>query len=431
MAVPNIDDIREYNPWIEGKKFEVPEFKRPIFQSVYDTADKRKFITAITGLRRVGKTVLLKQIGNEMQGERFFFSFEEDAFANYASLKSVVETFLKMGEKPAIFLDEIGRIKGWAGLLKKFHDLGKATFVVSGSSSIEINKGKESLAGRIMEFYLSPWSFSEFLNIKKVAIPKVDFGNLEKAYLKWKPQREFLREYLQKGGFPELHDVGEQELIKKYIKSTTVDKIVFEDLPKTFPIEHVDKLYDLMRYIAREPGNLTIASHVGEALELSKDTVRKYLFYLKYAYLIDILPVEGSTLKSFKKPKKVYVSTPAISYGMFPEIEEPRLAETCVYQKLRELTENVFFYRDPQKHEVDFTGNFAVEVKWKEKILKEDLNNLAYYLEKKKKKTGFLVNKSEFSKREINGKEIYLLPLDFFLGLQNPNGVKTQRVVFP
>lgn len=417
MAVPNIEDIREYNPWEEGKTFDVPSFKRDYYHEILSIVKKRNFITAITGLRRIGKTVLMKQIGNELDGNKYFFSFEEDPYANYASLKTVIETFLRMGEKPTIFLDEIGRINGWAGLLKKYHDLGKATFVVSGSSSLQLTKGKESLAGRMMEFSLTPWGFSEFLKLNGIDPKSPTISNPEKSYLSWKSQSEKLHEFIRTGGFPELHSLTDVNLIKKYVRSTTVDKIIFEDLPKTFNIEDITKVYDIMEYVARESGNIMVTSHLGEALEISKDTVRKYLLYLNYAYLIGILPIEGSTLKSFKKPKKVYVASPSISYGMFPNTDESRLAESAVYQKLSELTNKLFFYRDPQKREVDFSGEFIVEVKWKEKIMHDDLKTLVYYLTKRNKNYGILVTKKEFDRKEIDGKVIFLLPLDFFLAL--------------
>jgi predicted AAA+ superfamily ATPase len=417
MAIPTVEDMKAYNPWIEGRRFDTPAFKREAYEIIFNAVKKRKFIVAVTGLRRIGKTTLIKQIGNEIEGDRFFFSFEEDVYANYDSLKSVVEYFIRIGERPVIFLDEISRVEGWAGLLKKYHDLGKASFVVSGSASLGISKGKESLAGRLMEFNLEPWSFKEFLAIKGTKIPKVELSDLERSYLRWRPQGHLLPEFLKKGGFPELYEIAEPELIRKYIKSTSVEKIIFEDIPKTFMVEEKGKLYDIMEYVAKESGNILVLSHLGDALELSKDTTRKYLLYLQYAYLINILSVEGSTLKSFKKPKKAYASTSAICYGVDPNIEESRLVETAVYQKLRELTSTVFFYRDPAKREVDFTGDFTVEVKWKDKVLSSDMDNLVYYLRKKNKKSGFLINKNEFAVKEIKGKTIYFLPLDFFLCL--------------
>lgn len=239
MPVPVLEDIKAYNPWIEGKEFKTPYFKRTIYSEVKKMLLKKKFIIALTGLRRVGKTTLMKQLGNELNGNKFFFSFEEDAFANYASLKQVIETFLEMSEKPTIFLDEIGRIKSWAGLLKKYHDLGKALFVVSGSAALQISKGKESLAGRLMEYKLIPWQFEEYLALKGIKVKKFDAKNIQKSYLQWNKTRDNeVIAFLKKGSFPELINSESDSDIKKYIRSSTIDKIIFEDIPSIFQIEN-------------------------------------------------------------------------------------------------------------------------------------------------------------------------------------------------
>jgi predicted AAA+ superfamily ATPase len=67
MAVPSLEEIREYNPWISGENFDVPKFKRNIYSRVKEEIEKRKFVVGLLGIRRIGKTVLMKQIGNEIQ----------------------------------------------------------------------------------------------------------------------------------------------------------------------------------------------------------------------------------------------------------------------------------------------------------------------------------------------------------------------------
>jgi predicted AAA+ superfamily ATPase len=183
MAVPSIEEIAEYNPWLRGEKFEVPDFKRSIYSKVKEEVERRKFIVALLGLRRIGKTVLMKQIGNEIDGEKFFFSFDEEAYQNIESLKFIISHFLRIAKsKPYIFLDEIGRIKGWAGVIKKYHDLGKASFILSSSSYLHLTKGKESLAGRLEDFVLTPWSFDEYLRLKGKRVGLAKDSNIERAY---------------------------------------------------------------------------------------------------------------------------------------------------------------------------------------------------------------------------------------------------------
>ncbi|MEM5828424.1 MAG: ATP-binding protein [Candidatus Aenigmatarchaeota archaeon] len=418
MAVPSIEEIREYNIWIKGEKFEVPSFKRNIYNKIKEEIEKRKFIVAIVGMRRIGKTVLMKQIGNELEGEKFFFSFDEEAYQNLESLKFVISTFLKLSKgKPYIFLDEIGRIKGWAGVLKKYHDLNKATFIISSSSYLHITKGKESLAGRLKDFVLYPWSFEEYLKFKGFEIKSVENENLEKAYtlLDSEKYSNEIIEYIKRGGFPEIFDEKDDSEIKKYIKNSTVEKIVFEDLPSIFNIESKDKLYDLLIYLASNSGCIVNYKNIGSVLEISKDTVKKYIFYLEKALLIDSVKIFGSVLKGIRKGKKIYPLSSGITFSYQSSYNESMLVENVVFTKLKSECNEVKFYRDPYKREVDFIADgIPIEVKWKDYIDKDDLKNLIYFMSKFNKKFGIVVSKF-FDIKEINSKKIYILPLHFFL----------------
>lgn len=417
MAV-TLDDIKDYNPALRGECFEVPKFRREVYYAIKSVVSQKKFIVALTGLRRVGKTTILKQVYNDLEGDKFFFSFEEDRFANYNSLKEVIELFIRLGNKPTIFLDEVGRVKGWAGLIKKYHDLNLARFVVSGSSALQLTKGKESLAGRMMEYKISPWQFGEFLRLHNLSVESLritNFESIEREYLKWGGKgNEMITDFLKKGSFPELADVDDESEIKKYVKSTTLEKIIFEDIPHIFAVEDKSKLYEIMNYIGRESGSIVKYSHIGEFLEMSKDTVKKYIFYLKFSYLVDLLAVEGSTIKGMRRPQKIYASCAPISFALSDIYEESRLVENAVFDKLRNSFENIYYFRDAQKHEVDFVGAVVVESKWKNEITLSDISSLLYYMKKRKIKNAIVIGK-EFDIIEKGDKKIFVLPLAFFL----------------
>lgn len=102
--------------------------------------------------------MLVKQV---LGKDAFYFSFDEKKYANPESLKQAVEVFIGEKEKPVIFLDEVFRVEDWAGVLKKYHDQKRARFVVSGSSSLLIKKGIESLSGRLFTYYLPPLHFDD------------------------------------------------------------------------------------------------------------------------------------------------------------------------------------------------------------------------------------------------------------------------------
>ncbi len=417
MAVPSVEEIAEYNPWLRGEQFEVPVFKRKMYAEIKNEITKGKFIVGIVGIRRVGKTILMKQIGNELEGERFFFSFDEEAYQNTESLKFVISHFVKISkEKPRIFLDEIGRIRGWSGAIKKYHDLGRANFVLSSSSYLHLTKGKESLAGRLKDFTLRPWSFEEYLRLNNREVDIVKESNIERAYTAFKYSYEKeAKDFLKNGSFPEIAGEENEFEIKKYVKNSTVEKLVFEDLPRIFPIEHVDKVYDILINIVRNNGLILNYSNLGGILQLSKDTVKRYVFYLTKSLIIDSVPLFGSSTKALRKGRKFYSSCPPIAFAYQEYYNEPSLVENAVLNKLQEHFDNVKFYRDSLKREVDFiAGNVPVEVKWSTDIYPEDLRNILFFMNRHNLKRGIIVAR-RFDVIERDSRKIYVLPLEFFL----------------
>lgn len=419
MAIPSVEEIKEYNTWVKGENFKVPEFKRKVYGAIKNEIERAKFVVGFVGIRRVGKTILMKQIGNEIKGEKFFFSFDEEAYQNIESLKFIISYFTELSEgKPYIFLDEIGRIKGWASIIKKYHDLNKANFIVSSSSYLHLTKGKESLAGRLKDFILRPWSFAEYLGLsgKKVEVPKET--NIEKAYINLKKRYGGeINNYIKKGSFPEIIDEENESEIKRYVKNSTIEKLIFEDLPRIFPVENVDKIYDIMSYIAKTTGLILNYSNLGQMLSLSKDTVKRYVFYLEKALIINSVSLYGSYAKALRKGKKVYSACPPISFSYQEYYNEPALIENVVLNKLQEHFENIRFYRDVFGREVDFiVNNVPIEVKWQSNISSEDLKNILYFMDKYKLNKGMVIGK-KFDIIKKDAKSIYVLPLDFFLVL--------------
>ena len=152
--------------------------------SVLEANLEHPLMLNIVGLRRVGKSTILKQLIGKLLHQNvkpiniFYFLFD------YASqikkpefLDEVLSAYfsgilgkpnLSLEERSYVFLDEIQYIDDWQAVVKKYYDLSgkKVKFILTGSQSVLLKgKSKESLAGRIFDFYLPPLSFLEFLKI--------------------------------------------------------------------------------------------------------------------------------------------------------------------------------------------------------------------------------------------------------------------------
>ncbi len=407
MVVPTKQEIMGFSPFNTGGKEELPLYRRKYFSEVKRSFDTSELIVAITGLRRTGKTTLMKQLFDK---NVFYFSFDEKKYANSDALKRVIDVFLQEGEKPLIALDEIFRVEDWAGVIKKYHDQKLARFVISGSSSLLIKKGVESLSGRMLEHYLPPLQFDEFLEMKGVS-PEKSIG-LADVFSTKKRYSEELGEFFKKGSFPEIVKMDEETAIK-YIRTSTVEKIVFDDIPSAFGIENPSKLYDLLKLCATSSGGLFTEVNFAEAVQMSRSAVSDYLLYLNKAFLVNVLYQSGSFQKALKKQKKIFVKTASMYNALAENPSIGQAAETAVFDKLSSL--NPSFYRDAQKREVDFVTPIPIEVKFRSSVTTQDTDNLVYYLDKHKKNSGIMVTKDMFDEKQIGGKRISFIPLDVFL----------------
>jgi predicted AAA+ superfamily ATPase len=243
--------------------------------------------------------------------------------------------------------------------------------------------------------------------------------NIKRAYTSFKHVNESdLKQFLKKGAFPKIAYEDDDFEIKKYVKNSTVEKLIFEDLPKIFPIENIDKVYDILINIVRNNGYIINYSNLGSILQLSKDTVKRYVFFLEKVMIITSVSLYGSYTKALRKGKKFYSACSPIAFA-YQDFYEPSLVENVVLNKIREHSADIRFYRDSLKREVDFVvDNIPIEVKWKNEIYYEDLKSVFYFLNKYNLKKGIVVAK-KFDIVEKNSKKIYIFPLDFFLLLSS------------
>jgi len=272
------------------------------------------------------------------------------------------------------------------------------------------------LAVRLEDFVLTPWSFDEYLRLKGKRVGIAKDSNIERAYTSFRYEyKNDLIQFLKSGAFPEIADESDDFEIKKYVKKLTVEKLIFEDLPRVFPVEHVDKVCDILIHIVKNNGSIINYSNLGSILQLSKDTVKRYIFYLENALIISYVSLHGSYTKALRKGEKFYSACSPIAFAYQEYYNEPNLVENAVLNKLQQHFDKIKFYRDSLKREVDFVvNNIPIEVKWKSNISFEDLKNVLYFMDKYKSNKAIVVAKN-FDIINKNAKKIYILPLDFFL----------------
>lgn len=409
------DTLIDFNPWWKAQ-FAL-EFKdRDIYGEMKRFLSMPQII-ALTGLRRVGKTMIMLKMAEDYISRGFdprniiYFSFDE--FRD-VGIRDVIKAYEGLMERSAregrylLLLDEIQKLHDWENQLKALYDsMGKSMKIaISGSESLFIGrKSKETLAGRIFEFKVDPLTFPEFLSFKGAA--------MKPAGLHERELKRLLSEFTLTLGFPEL--VGaDKAVVRKYVKESIIEKIVFRDIPGLFPVKDTGVLESLLNIFTEEPGQLVEVSKLANEMNVSRQTLSAYLSYLEDSFLIrKLYNFSGSRRKTERKLKKIYpaiVSPDLLFRG--DELSQSKVFEWLIVSQLGVE----FFWRDPYKNEVDAviqTGQkpLPIEIKYG----KADFGGLLAFMRKFGVRKGYIISQDREEKRMFRGKSVSVVPAFKFL----------------
>lgn len=374
--------IVEQNPQWGGTLFPTPQEKRDIFGPLYESLTS-PLMTFVSGPRRVGKSVVLKQLINHLitqdkvrPARILFFEFLPKQTRD--QIRDVYQYFkeniLQTEESTYLFFDEVQVIQGFEITLKDIYDAldqTKTKLVVTGSPSMSYKrKMAESLAGRYIPYRLFPLNFREYLRLKTSPLQsKLDelagdhvtrIGMLEELNMEFK-------RFLSWGRLPQMLTLSDTE--KAYYLEATTDQSITKDALDYFRIENPGALSAMYLYLCQNNGHVITKDHVSKASGISLVTVGNYL---------DVLELMGSTYTVYNSTnpiiklnsaRKIYVSSMvALKNSKYdPQTAFGFAAESYVLERLLERHELVTFYRNRTK-EVDFLlpkKKIAYEVKYR------------------------------------------------------------------
>jgi hypothetical protein len=406
-------NLFRYNPhWREGFNYGYDK-KRDLYHELIKHIDERP-VLGIVGLRRTGKTVLLKQlidylIGMDHPRDRIiYFSFDEEVAPIHEVMKEFASrTGKDLGEldRVHVFLDEIQKLEGWQNQVKYYYDTyPNIKFYVSGSSSLFLRKrAEESLAGKIFLFELHVLSFREFLRFKD----KDDMVEKPKMF------REALAdevEFYARRQLPELV-TADQAFVDMYVKSI-ISKVIYEDLPKIFPIEYEDALERILKIVASKPGIVTDYRGLASDLGISRKTLSNYISYLEKGFLIrKHYNFSRNLLTSEKKMKKLYLTNTTFQFALSETQEFSQVMENLVVSS----SGTRFFWRKGN-FEVDAVlsgdeGIIPVESKYKDTVRDRELKGLLKFIEEFSAPKGLVVTKDLNTARRIKDRRVEFRPL--------------------
>ncbi len=380
--------------------------ERLLFNQIKKHIDSPEAIV-ITGMRRVGKTSLIRFIYDKIDSDNKIFLdlenplnqkyFEEE---NYEKIKSTIEFLgVDFTRKSYLFLDEIQLLKNLPSVIKYLIDHYKVKCFLTGSASYYLkNLFAESLVGRKYLFELFPLDFKEFLSFKESNIKLPDNpDNISKPI--FDTISNLYEEYLLFGGFPEVvlkKNISEK---KKSLEDIFTSYFQLEVL-KLGDFRRNDKIRDLILLLMQRVGTKLDIKKLSRELSVSRPTLHQYISFLEETYFIKtIRPFSKGKDIEIRKIPKVYLCDCGL-VNNFAKLDEGALFENSIFQNLR-IKGEVNYYQKKSGAEIDFILNKDTAIEVKINPSKQDAKKLSKIADELGIKKAVIVSKRYSDLKDI------------------------------
>lgn len=447
------ENIRSINPWWRNESpSDLPKFHRWAFRRLKHLLDKGMTpATVLRGPRRVGKTILLKQIIQDLlregvaPGRILYVPFDELpsleaiqepvlAVARWYEkeiLKASFNAATKAGDPVYVFFDEVQNLESWAPQVKSLVDNHPIRALITGSSSLRIEAGRDSLAGRITSVDLGPLFIREIAELRfgDAVAPFWGDNGLDKIVTRdfWIQAKQRAKQetslrtrafaaFSERGAYPIAHEKAENPWpeVADYLNETVIQRAIQHDLRMGVRGQKRDeKLLEEVfrlccRYAGQAPGQRAFVPEIHQALagNVGWNRILSYLRFLDGTLLIRLIKPLELRLKKQKSPPKICLCDHALRASWLQEVvpldpaglsQNPHLADLAGHLAESALgyflasipnLDAAYFPPRAAEPEVDFvltvgTKRIPVEVKYRQHIdPHQDTLGLRAFLEK-------------------------------------------------
>jgi predicted AAA+ superfamily ATPase len=360
------------------KRFLYSELKRYL---------NHKNVLVITGMRQVGKTTLMKQLFDEIDGPKLWFDFDNPLDMLYfedINYDAIYERFSReaeaSGRRLFLFIDEIQNYPAITKIIKYHIDKYGVKYIVTGSSNYYLkNLFPESLSGRKFLFILSPLSFKEYLYFNDKINPPNQQKNIgetitENSLINYKKFEADYDDYLEYGGFPEVvttENKATRAMILKNIFASFFEK----DIKILSDMKEIRELRDLILLLVPRTGNILDITKISSELKISRQKVYSYLELLQGFFFLYLVPKFSKSIdRAVAGGKKVYFADTGL-LNLIGKVNEGQLFENAVANQLKEYGD-LSYYNNRNKSEIDFILNKEIAFEVKINALERDNKKL-------------------------------------------------------
>ena len=392
--------------------------ERPLYVDKIMAYVDTPFVKILTGVRRCGKSTILKMIMERLKTERNIpedriiscrFDSMEYKDKTTKEIYTLLKDQLSSTGRNYLFLDEVQEIKGWEKVVNSLaSDFDVDLYITGSNSRMMSSEIATYLTGRYISFRIFTLSFGEYLMFKSkfanVGEPKAELAN-----------------YVRLGGFPATHlQAYSQDEIYTIVRDI-YNSTIFSDIVKRNQVRKIDQLERVVKYTFNNVGNTFSAKSIADYLKaerrsLDNETVYSYLEKLEKAYLLhrcSRYDLQGKEI--LKTQEKFYLADVALRYSVLGYNADSVASslENIVYLELcrRGYTVNVGKTGDS---EIDF-----VAVRQNEKIYVQVTQEINSEKTEKREYSRLLEIPDNYPK--------FVLTTDEFAG-GNYEGIKTMHI---
>ena len=325
-----------------------------------------EFIKVITGIRRCGKSSLLKLLKEKILEENKdanviymnFESFEYDDIINYKDMYHKISENINKTQRNYILLDEVQRVKEWEKAVNAIRVDFDSDIYITGSNAYLLSSELSTyLSGRYVEIKVLPLSFKEYLEFITID----DKKSLEDNFI----------EYIKFGGMPGIISIKNVENLYEDAIRGIYNTVFMKDVVKRNKLVDATLLEKILKFLMSNIGSLISAKKIADFLtsqgtKVTHNTVLNYLNMLENAYIIYRVPrydIKGKEL--LKTLEKYYIVDTGIRNIMlgFRNADFGHIIENIVYFELIRRGYNITIGKNDAL-EIDFIATNANEKKY-------------------------------------------------------------------
>ena len=333
---------------------------RPLYLNKIMPYVDTPFVKILTGVRRCGKSTILKMIIKKLKEERnvvdeqiLNYRFDSMEYEDMTTKELYLELKSKIlqDKKTYLFLDEIQEIEGWEKVVNTLaSDFDVDIYITGSNSRMMSSEISTYLTGRYITFHIYTLSFEEYLTFKK-------------SYTTLKDLKQEFSNYVRLGGFPATHlqEYSQDEVytIVKDIYNSTI----FSDIVRRNQIKKIDQLERVVKYTFNNIGNTFSAKSISNYLKaeqrkIDNETVYNYLEKLQKAYILhkcSRYDLQGKAI--LKTQEKFYLADISLRYSVLGYTVDSVASslENIVYLELKRRGYDVYIGKMNDK-EIDFVA---------------------------------------------------------------------------